>query len=164
MRTLSTYTYVVCWWFARLWALIFRVLGMIEKNWIQILNQHWKLHRKMVSNAFKNIFGIGKNASQTFLRAFLNAIFNSKQISSSKHFSKMLLKARNWLWINHLITPSFHVHIPICVTCNYSINFTMPDVVYNSGLYRCTSVTRFVCFSDLAYNIWFVSQGVGIYK
>ena len=107
----------------------------------------------MVSNEFRNIFGIGKNASRTFLRTYFNAAFNSKQISSSKDFSKMLLKARNWLWINHLITPSFHVHIPICVTCNYSINFTRPDVVYNSGLYRCTSVTRFVCFSNLAYNI-----------
>ena len=45
-----------------------------------------------------------------------------------------------------------------------SINFTSPDVVYNSRLYRNTSVTRFVCFSDLACNINIIREGVGIYK
>ena len=45
-----------------------------------------------------------------------------------------------------------------------SINFTSPDVVYSSRLYRSTSVTRFVCFSDLACNINIIREGVGIYK
>ena len=46
------------------------------------------------------------------LRPFSYAIFNSKQISSNKHFSKMPLNARNWLWIHLLIPPSFHVCFP----------------------------------------------------
>ena len=49
----------------------------------------------MASNALTNIFGIGKNASRAFLRTFYYAAFNSKHISSDKHFSKMLLKAVN---------------------------------------------------------------------
>ena len=54
----------------------------------------------MVSNVLPNIFEIGKNDSWTFLRTFFNAVFNSKHISSSKDFSKMLLKARNGPWID----------------------------------------------------------------
>ena len=86
--------------FKRLLALISQVLDMIGKNWIQIRNQHWKLHWKMVSNAFRNFFWVRKNGSWTFLRQIFNAIFNSKHISSSKHFSKMLLKATKGLWID----------------------------------------------------------------
>ena len=58
------------------------------------------MHWKIASNALPNIFEIGKNGSWTFLRMFFYAIFNSKHISSSKHFSKMLLKATKGLWID----------------------------------------------------------------
>ena len=74
----------------------FLVLDMIQKNWIHILNQQLKLHWIIVSNVYKKFFGISKNASWTFLRTFFHAVFNSKHISSSKDFSKMFLKARNW--------------------------------------------------------------------
>ena len=73
---------------------------MIEKNWIQIRNQHWKIYWKMVTNVFQNFFWVRKNGSLTFLRMLYYAIFNSKPISSSKHFSKMLLKATKGLWID----------------------------------------------------------------
>ena len=66
---------------------------MIEKNRIQILNPHWKLHWKMVPIAFEKFFGAVKNASQTILRTFFYAVLNSKHIFSNKVFSKMLLKA-----------------------------------------------------------------------
>ena len=47
-----------------------------------------------------NFFWVRKNGSWAFLRMFFYAIFNSKHISSSKHFSKMLLKAIKALWID----------------------------------------------------------------
>ena len=49
---------------------------------------------------FKKFFWVRKNGSWTFLRMLYYAIFNSKHISSSKHFSKMLLKATKGLWID----------------------------------------------------------------
>ena len=49
----------------------------------------------MVPNIDSNIINIGKNVSWTFLRTLINALFNSKQISSSKHISKMLLNTSN---------------------------------------------------------------------
>ena len=78
-----------------------------RKKWIQILKEHEKLHWKMVSNVFQKFFEISKNASWTFLGPFFNVVFNSKHISSSKHFSKMPLNP--WNWPKKIVPPScFH--------------------------------------------------------
>ena len=51
----------------------------------------------MVSNAFEIILESAKMPPWTFFMTFFNVIFNSKEISSSKQFSKLLLKDRNGL-------------------------------------------------------------------
>ena len=67
----------------------------------------------MVSIAFENFFVDVKNASRTFLRTYFKAAFNSKQISSNKHFSKMHPKARNGLYIDRttILIPIIHLGI-----------------------------------------------------
>ena len=69
----------------------------------------------MVPKIDSNIFNIGKNASWTFLRTLINALFNSKQISSSKHISKMLLNT----WNGHITSKKIHLDISILYSWKY---------------------------------------------
>ena len=47
----------------------------------------------MAPIALEKFYGVVKNASQTILRTFFYAVWNSKHIFSNKDFSKMLLRA-----------------------------------------------------------------------
>ena len=67
--------------YLNLWALIFQVLGKIERKWIQILKEHKKFYWKMVSNAFEIIlesarFSLNLQRGCKFKKFFaLNGLF-----------------------------------------------------------------------------------------